>query len=147
MKTNRFTINLDGTVTDTSTMLMWQQKSAGKMSWEEAIKYCEDLRLGGYNDWRVPNRSELISLVDDTKHNPAIDTITFPDTVSSYYWSSATYALGTGLAWCVDFYFGLVDYGSKSGSLYVRAVRGGQSGSFGDLAINKQNGANSIEGK
>jgi hypothetical protein len=129
-----------GTVTDPSTGLMWQQESAGPMFWEEALNYCEGLSLGGYNDWRLPNINELESLVDYARYGPAIDTTAFPDTMSSSYWSSTTRAYYTSSAWCVYFYYGSVNhYYYKSSSYYVRAVRGGQSGSFGDLAI-KQGG-------
>jgi len=36
----------------------------------------------------------------------------------------------------VNFHHGSVFYGSKSSSCYVRAVRGGQSGSFDNLVFN-----------
>ena len=88
-----FVDNSDGTVTDTSTGLMWQQETADSMNWESAISYCEDLSLAGYDDWRLPNRNELQTLVDYSKYSTAIDTEFFPDTVSFYYWSSTTYAV------------------------------------------------------
>ena len=77
-----FVVNGDGTVTDTSTMLIWQQQTAGSMTWEAAISYCEGLSLGGHDDWRLPNTNELQSLVDYTRYYPAIDTAAFPDTMS-----------------------------------------------------------------
>lgn len=133
-----FVDNGDDTVTDTSTGLMWQKyPPAGKKTWEEAISYCDDLSLGGcdgysYSDWRLPNRSELQSLVDYTHYNPAIDTA-FPDPTVSYYyyWSSTTDVSVGGYAWYVDFSYGGVRVSSKSVSYYVRAVRGG-NGSFGE---------------
>jgi parallel beta-helix repeat protein len=118
-------INGDSTVTDTSTGLMWQQQTAGEMTWEDAIRYCEDLSLGGYNDWRLPNRNELQSLIDYTRYYPAIDTVVFPDTMSFCYWSSTTVASYTDLAWFVHFSGGGVSDGEKWHSHYVRAVRGG----------------------
>ncbi len=129
----RFIDNGDGTVTDTSTGLMWQQQTAGKMTWEAAISYCEGLSLGGYNDWRLPNRNELQSLMDYTRLDPAIDTTAFPvpstmscDVVG--YWSSTTNAISTDNAWSVGFKYGDVHgYYGKSGPYYVRAVRGVQS--------------------
>ena len=56
--------NGDGTITDTTTGLMWQQSTQEDMDWESVISYCESLTLGGYNDWRLPNINELKSLVD-----------------------------------------------------------------------------------
>jgi hypothetical protein len=128
--------NGDGTVTDTSTGLMWQKASAdtdddgvpNTMVWQDALAYCENLILpeGGYTDWRLPNILELRSIVDYSTYNPAIDTAIFPDTVSSYYWSSTTYANDTNNAWRVSFYSGN-DYSNiKYNDYYVRAVRGGQ---------------------
>jgi len=127
-------INGDGTVTDTSTGLIWQQQTAGEMTWEEAIKYCEGLSLGGYNDWRLPNRNELQSLVDYTRWHPAIDTTAFPCDMSSmssyYYWSSTNLAYYTGGAWCVSFGYGNIYGGNKSSSYDVRAVRSVPGGRF-----------------
>ena len=83
--------NGDGTVTDTVTGLMWQQGEAGAMNWQNALIYCEDLALAGYDDWRLPNRNELHTLVDYTEFNPAIDIVRFPGALSSSrYWSSTT---------------------------------------------------------
>ena len=42
--TNIYTDNSDGTVTDISSSLMWQQASSSKeMAWEQALAYCEKL--------------------------------------------------------------------------------------------------------
>ncbi|WP_428566729.1 MAG: DUF1566 domain-containing protein [Solidesulfovibrio sp. DCME] len=61
------------TITDTSTGTMWTKNSVttGK-TWQQALGYCETLEAGGYTDWRMPNISELYSLFDDTRTNPAL---------------------------------------------------------------------------
>jgi hypothetical protein len=131
---NSFVDNGDGTVTDTSNGLMWQQATApDTYTWQQALDYCEDLAFAGYSDWRLPNRNELQSLVDYSRYNPAIDTSFFPDTQASTYRSSTTNAKYPNHAWLVDFYFGYVDDPDKDNNKYVRAVRAGQCGSFGDL--------------
>jgi hypothetical protein len=130
-----YTDNGDGTVTDTSTGLTWQKASSSGKIWEQALAYCEGLSLGGYTDWRLPTVKELQSLEDYSRLSPAINTMYFPDTVSSFYWASTTYANVTYDAWGVDFSYGSGYSPNKNGSYYVRAVRGGQSGSLGDLVI------------
>ena len=113
------------TYTDPKTNLTWQvQTNPTKMSWQEAMDYCQDLTLGGFDDWRLPTIRELLSIVDYKSYNPAIDTDIFPDTVSSYYWSSTTYAHLTNYAWLVNFSIGYDTFSNKSYSYYVRAVRG-----------------------
>jgi len=143
-----FIDNGDGTVIDTRTDLMWQQNTApGTYNWQQALSYCENLVLNNdgewtsvnpnasgvkYNDWRLPNANELRSLVDYGQCNPTIDITYFPSTVSSSaYLSSTTYANIPAYVWSTQFSAGIMGFGPKSNTdYYVRAVRGGQCGSF-----------------
>ncbi len=123
------TDNGNGTVTDNGTLLMWQQGENGIMTWEAALTTCETSTLAGNADWRLPNHKELLSLVDVMKvTSPAINTTLFPGTISSYYWSSTTYANSTSRAWLVDFNEGFSSNGGllKTLTHYARCVRGGQ---------------------
>jgi hypothetical protein len=121
------TDNGNGTVTDSGTLLMWQQGEGGAMTWEAALTYCEGLVLpsSGYSDWRLPNHKELLSLVDDTRYNPSINTTIFSAAFSLNYWSSTTYAY-TPYAWIVYFFYGSSDSYDKTDTYYARCVRGGQ---------------------
>jgi len=123
--------NGDGTVTDIGSGLMWQKATApGTYTWQQALSYCESLSLAGHTDWRLPNDNELYSLVDNSRSwpDPTIDPLLAPYTHTDYYyWSSTTDYLHTLLAVFVDFFFGEIGEINKSASLYVRAVRGGQS--------------------
>jgi PKD repeat protein len=126
--TGRFIDNGDGTVTDTATGLMWQQFSGMERSWKAALSYCENFRLAGYADWRLPNKNELQSLVDYSKYSPAIDTLFFPDTQSDKaYWTSTTYYDLPDRAWAVNFLAGWLEETNIKGDMdnpkYVRAVR------------------------
>ncbi|RJQ17531.1 MAG: DUF1566 domain-containing protein [Nitrospiraceae bacterium] len=128
-----FTDNGNGTVTDIKTGLVWQQGEPGYKTWGSALSYCEGLDLGNKTDWRLPNIKELESITDDTRYNPAIDTNYFPNAHAYYYWSSTTVANSPYYAWNVYFVDGCVNYYYKDYNFYVRCVRGGQSGSFGNL--------------
>ena len=96
-------------------------------TWQNALSYCENLSWAGHGDWRLPNRKELRSIVDNhDASSPVIDTTAFPATPSSYYfWSSSSYASLVSLAWLVGFYSGNLGSGGKSGTSYARCVRGG----------------------
>ncbi|MDA8140972.1 MAG: DUF1566 domain-containing protein [Desulfobacteraceae bacterium] len=117
--------NGDGTISDRATGLMWQKDNPHQMTWEQALNYCETLQLAGRDDWRLPNRNELLSIVDYTRTKPAIDAV-FPNTMPSEYWSSTTYVYSTGDAWFVDFGYGAFRHSNKSWTYNVRAVRSGQ---------------------
>ena len=50
---------------DPSTGLMWAAKDNGEdITWRKAMKYCGDLRLAGYTDWRLPTIVELEGIYD-----------------------------------------------------------------------------------
>jgi hypothetical protein len=56
---------------DPNTKLMWAAKDNGKdVSWKDAAKYCHNLRLAGYSDWRLATLDELASLVDKSASAP-----------------------------------------------------------------------------
>jgi hypothetical protein len=113
-----------GTVIDHSTGLMWSKATIAKgKTWAEAKAAAEAVRLGGYTDWRLPTRAELITLVDDTRSNPAIDTTQF-DCESDWYWTSTPLASSPSVcAWFVYFYDGSAYYLRQHDLGRVRAVR------------------------
>jgi hypothetical protein len=117
-------------VTDSVTNLQWQDDNTSNTSqvdWEAAIKYCEDnVTLGDFDDWRLPNINELTSLVDETYSDNNWFFPAFKSTITSYYWSSTTFASVSSSAWNVFFYDGLQYYNTKTYSFFVRCVRAGQ---------------------
>ncbi|MBP5434966.1 DUF1566 domain-containing protein [bacterium] len=132
------TISSQKVVLDNNTGLMWQQTiPTSTYTWANAVSYCENLEYAGYTDWRLPTPKELLTIVDNSKYNPAIDTTYFPNTPSSYFWSSSTFVYYTDAAWYVDFNYGYVYNDYKTNSYYVRCVRGAAlpTGSFTSTTV------------
>ena len=133
---NRFIDNGE-TVTDAVTSLTWQKTPVGPMTWQEALIYAEGLTLPGYDDWRLPNVNELLSIVDYSKY-PAIDSaFTFFLNFSSfYYYTSTTFNSWwggyTNRSWFVEFGSGQLAADDKDrDDIYVRLVCSGECGPLG----------------
>jgi hypothetical protein len=44
---------------------MWTKGDNGAaINWSDAVKYCEDSALGGFNDWRLPSKLDLMATND-----------------------------------------------------------------------------------
>ena len=120
-----FKDNGNGTVTDNNTGLMWQKEDDDtKRVYDKAVRYCEDLSLGGYSDWRLPDLEVLKSIRDLNQSNPAIDSTAFPNTNASIYWSSyIDHDRDPSSPWFVNFYNGNTNKMNKGSFYYVRCVR------------------------
>lgn len=79
--------------------------------------------LCGANDWRVPTRVELESLVNYGRTQPAIQLDYFPHTQNDFYWSLSPAAEQKASAWAVSFEFGFSTPMPRSQALPVRLVR------------------------
>jgi hypothetical protein len=50
---------------------MWTAKDNSKdVSWKKAMKYCRNLRLAGYSDWRLATLAELEGIYDKSVESP-----------------------------------------------------------------------------
>ena len=142
--TPRFTDNDNQTVTDNMTGLVWGKDAnpaGATKTWQDALDYIKTLNSQNYlsyNDWRLPNKNELASLVDISLVNPALPSgQQFANVQSSYYWSSSTDVVSTDYAWIVTMHYGDVYNDVKTRNYYVWPVRGGQSGSSVSLVLSK----------
>jgi hypothetical protein len=108
---NDFEDSFDGTVTDKATGLMWMKVDsgklkAGKMNWQRALEWAENLEYAGYSDWRLPNAKELQSIVDylrspDVTKSAAIDPIFETTSITNEcgqvdypcYWTGTTHKI------------------------------------------------------
>jgi hypothetical protein len=113
---------------------MWQKETADisgdglldgndRVSWCDALAYCEGLTFAKHDDWRLPNIRELRSLID---FGPGLSRTIDPvfGAFSGFYWSSTSVADAPHYAWNVYFNVGFVGIDYKDLNLfYVRAVR------------------------
>ncbi|MCB1584313.1 MAG: DUF1566 domain-containing protein [Xanthomonadales bacterium] len=135
---SRFTDNGDGTISDNGTGLMWQKcqlglsgsscniGSATDHTWQQALDEAEQSSIAGYNDWRLPNHKELLSIVEHRCYNPSINTTYFPNTSNWLFWSSSSDAYYPNSTWYVIFDGGFSYSNLRSYYRHVRLVRFGQ---------------------
>ena len=151
--TPRFTDNGDGTVTDHLTWLTWLKDANciqtqypgfdnnaiagdGKVTWQKAIDFVAGINNGTYSDcgagqthWRLPNRKELLSLVDFSLHYGSALPPGHPflNVEWSEYWSStsAFYQGSTVYAWFNYMHDGAIYRNIKASTSYVWPVRSG----------------------
>lgn len=109
-----------GCVKDNVTGLTWSpdQGTASSSGVQAKIDNANNLNSGaglcGVKTWHIPSVKELLSIVSYYKTNPAVDAVSFPDTISTVYWSSNT--------WSVSFALGSASKGVSSAN--VRLVSG-----------------------
>jgi len=146
---SRYTDNGNSTITDKSTGLVWKQcveglsgatctaGTATTYTWDGALQLATMVNLvtfAGYADWRVPNLTELESLVTQNCINPSINISLFPSDPVSFVWSSSPLEDRSSIAWIIGFDYGEIGHGirfysydvNRGGNRYVRLVRSGQ---------------------
>jgi hypothetical protein len=114
-------------VIDEVTGLAWQREvdvEARALDFTRAERHCAALRLGSYDDWRLPSRVELVSLVDFTRAVPALDVAAFPGTQGNFWTASPAARVETPRrAWQVSFAIGASSIASGTASSSARCVR------------------------
>jgi hypothetical protein len=82
--------------------------SANNASYCNTKAFVNRVNQSGYcgaNNWRLPTREELNSIVD-YQNSPRIDTVYFPLIQSNYYWTSVPYAYLNKQVWTINFQYG-----------------------------------------
>ena len=124
-------ISNDKIVTDTNTGLQWQQTIPEQTyTWDDAKTYCEELTYADYSDWRLPSPKEFLTIVDNSKYNPAIDSTYFVNMPNDgYFWTSEEYNYSDSnspepSAYYFGTYFGDISSNAKTEAANVMCVRG-----------------------
>lgn len=133
---SNFKDNNDGTIKDNATGLIWQKCPKGLCNnnscsgdigggfsfanWSDwlvnGINYCQSLTLAN-KQWRLPNISELNSLMDSSRNNLPyfIDLSFFPNSGLLNFKSSTSYVSGeagnTGIHWQINYFWGNTSQG------------------------------------
>ena len=108
-------------VVDPPAKLEWSETlcDGRSVDYDTAEKACAARGAG----WRLPTRMELESILDLTRHDPAVDIAQFPDTKSAWYWTSTPCAWVASCAWIVYFSNGYASSLLRDYRACVRAVR------------------------
>ena len=82
----RYTVDTEAqTVRDERTQLVFSLKiSPERLSYADAEHYCASLE----GNYRLPTRAELLSIVDRTTRNPAVDPVFRETTPADFFWTS-----------------------------------------------------------
>ena len=113
-------------VNDPSTNLMWEDTKHAEdeqVTYLQANSYCNALKLGEHNDWRVPTIKELLSIVDYARHEPATLKEFKRVDQDKLYWSSTEYTNKPTEFWGIVFENGNTDNASAIYHRRVRCVR------------------------
>lgn len=127
----RFRLHGPDLVQDTNTGLFWPRSAnplGYPVSWADALAAVADLnraRFLGHDDWRMPNRVELRSLIDHGERQPALPAgHPFRDVFLGWCWTSTTKAGQTAYAWNVHLEGGRTFYSRKDEFRLLWPVRG-----------------------
>ncbi len=127
----------DAVVTDLATGLMWAAagNAAGcnngiTINWANGIAYATGLDFAGFDDWRMPNVKELISIVEydaalSVGADPLIQEPPFSSTMREDYWTSTALVYDPTRAQCAHFGQGNIGWSFKTSLEYLRCVRKG----------------------
>lgn len=144
-----FVDNGDGTVSHTGSGLVWMRCSLGQTwngrgcagtarqyTWQQARQAAADINSGaadddgdgrvGYaarSDWRLPDKMQLESIIEEGCYAPAINATFFPDTPSHWYWSATPSSSNRDIAWLINFHNGFDGADDKTYAARVRLVR------------------------
>jgi len=112
----RFIDNGDGTITDLYSNLMWlKSPKQVAIKYEDAVEYCEKLKIESYEGWRLPTKQEWLGIMDKARKNPSLPPghpfVNIP--TQTGYWSKTKHKFGPLYVWQVTLWYGKTGHLSK----------------------------------
>ena len=122
----RFVDNMNGTITDKSTKLMWMKAPKTiPETYDEAILYCRSLNIEGLDNWRLPTIEEWKQIIDPEQQNPALPKGHPFESLHTGigYWSKTTHRFGPQYVYQMKLWYGKAGYMKKTQRALVWPVR------------------------
>lgn len=114
------------TLKDTKRNFLWQDDKSTtteKMNFQDASKYCKNLKVDDITDWELPGFLELFSIVDPKSYNPTLSK-KFKNFVNDNYWSGKKFGHGTSTeAIVINFKSGAFNRELMVDEFYVRCYK------------------------
>ena len=84
--------------TDSATGLTWATTPGYVTIWQNAVKYCRDLRLEGHADWRLPDIEQLGAIYKESVPGPIKSTVPIEGR-EGWFWSATLDPENHSSAW------------------------------------------------
>ena len=126
-------------IRDNVTGLTWEIKTASgihsfneKVTWQNRGGLADATNaegLCGITSWRVPSLTELLTIANNGRQNPANDVPRFPNSKPQSYWTDDAISGVATNAWTVNFFSGIGNSKAKTQTFQVRLVAGNYAAS------------------
>ena len=127
----RFVMHNEDIVRDRATKLFWTADASlfpYPLTWQEGFEAIDEMnrvKQFGRDDWRLPNRREMRSLISHGARKPALQNDhPFKNVFLGWYWTSTTAAKAPRYAWYVNMEGGRMFYGRKDSYYLIWPVCG-----------------------
>ena len=113
-------------IKDSKTNFLWEDTvdvETTKRNFNDAVKYCEELKINNEENWMLPDFLALFSIVNTKVYNPTLSK-EFKFFVSDNYWTSKTFGHAkSGEAFVVNFLSGAFNREMMEDKFYVRCYK------------------------
>jgi len=95
-------------------------------TWKKAVTHCERMKLGGYNNWRLPRKDELEKLLTEDKNRGYYIQKKFANNINgekyAFFWTSTEAKKNSSEVWYISMKSGSGGWSDKTNGCYVMCV-------------------------